>query len=202
MTAVETIGDRVRQFNRRQAANRKETPEACKTAGVYYTPPELVDAIVRGALGRAARQGRKAIRVLDPACGSGAILVGAYDCLLRRTGRRLTLAQRQTILLEGVFGVDIDAEAVEIARLSLLLKMLESTPAATPEGAAVCREKTLAALAANIKCGNALIGPDFYEDTGDCPNFRGAKDVARRFRDAAEKMGLGRRKEEPPRQRR
>lgn len=86
MTAVEAIGDRVRQFNRRQTAKRKETPEACKTAGVYYTPPQLVDSLVRSAVGRAARQGRNAVRVLDPACGSGAILVGAYDFLLKRTG--------------------------------------------------------------------------------------------------------------------
>ncbi len=161
MTAVEAIGERVRQFNRRQAANRKETPEACKTAGVYYTPPELVDFLVRSGLRRAARQRRDAIRVLDPACGSGAILVGAYDFLLKRARRPLTLAQRQTILLEGVFGVDIDAEAVEVAKLSLLLKMLEDTTA-TPKEAAACRRKTLAALSANVKCGNALVGPDFF----------------------------------------
>ena len=172
MTAVEAIGDRVRQFNRRQTAKRKETPEACKTAGVYYTPPQLVDSLVRSAVGRAARQGRNAVRVLDPACGSGAILVGAYDFLLKRARRRLTLVQRQTILLEGVFGVDIDAEAVEIAKLSLLLKMLEDATAATPEEAAVCRRKTLAALAANIKCGNALVAPDFFQGRNEEPSAK------------------------------
>ena len=130
--------------------------------------------IVRSAVGRAARQGRDAIRVLDPACGSGAIFVGAYDFLLQRAGRRLTLAQRQTILLEGVFGVDIDAEAVEVAKLSLLLKMLEDTPTATPKEAAICRRKTLAALAANVKCGNALVGPDFFQGRG-LSHFRPTK---------------------------
>ena len=184
MTAVEAIGERVRQFNRRQAANRRDTPEACKTGGVYYTPPELVDFIVRSAVGRAARRRGDAIRVLDPACGSGAILVGAYNFLLKRAGRRLTLAQRQTILLEGVFGVDIDPEAVEVAKLALLLKMLEDT-AATAGEAAACRRKTLAALAANIKCGNALVGPDFFP----MPGGTGSASVRFRTREPPQNTG-------------
>ena len=87
-------------------------------------------------------------RVLDMACGSGSFLLGAYQCLLdhclkwyiehqpekhkkavyTRSPRRewrLTIAEKKRILTTHIFGVDIDAQAVEVSKLSLLLKVLE-----------------------------------------------------------------------------
>ena len=87
------------------------------------------------------------LRILDPACGSGSFLMGAYQYLLdgtailsgaqsgalaKRAPRsckppRLAAhhAERKRILLANLYGVDIDAQAVEVTKLSLLLKVLE-----------------------------------------------------------------------------
>ena len=61
-------------------------PEVRKAVGVYYTPPYIVDYIVKNTVGRLCasetpKQVEK-LKVLDPACGSGSFLLGAYKCLL------------------------------------------------------------------------------------------------------------------------
>ena len=90
------------------------------------------------------------LKILDPACGSGSFLIGAYDYLLKfylkfytdkkridkalkqgkifiydKNDYHLSIKERQKILLENIYGVDIDEQAVEVTKLSLLLKLLE-----------------------------------------------------------------------------
>lgn len=156
----------------------RPAPAARKAGGVYYTPAHLVEHIVRHTVGKllAERTPEEAsqLKVLDPACGGGAFLLGAYRHLLdwhlaryvedgparhrRRVLRdpagawRLTPGERRRILLDNIFGVDIDPEAVEVTRLSLMLLMLEGSP---HDG------RPLPDLAGNVRCGNALVGPDF-----------------------------------------
>ncbi len=78
---------------------------------------------------------------------------------------RLTTAERKRILLNNIYGVDIDPQAVEVTKLSLLLKVLEGENAETlGKNIKLFHERALPDLADNIKCGNSLIGPDFYED--------------------------------------
>jgi hypothetical protein len=124
-------------------------------------------------------------RVLDMACGSGSFLLGAYQCLLdhclkwyaehrpqshkkavymdRRTGWRLTVDEKKRILTTHIFGVDIDPQAVEVSKLSLLLKVLEGeTSQSLQMGLLTFKDRALPNLAANIKCGNSLIGPDYF----------------------------------------
>ncbi|MBI2928480.1 MAG: Eco57I restriction-modification methylase domain-containing protein [Verrucomicrobia bacterium] len=129
------------------------------------------------------------LRILDPACGSGSFLIGAYQYLLdwhlqfylandharwakggqpaliqTTKGWRLTIAERKRILLNNLFGVDIDSQAVEVTKLSLLLKVLEGETQQTIEPLfRLFHERALPDLGGNIKCGNSLIGPDFYE---------------------------------------
>ena len=77
---------------------------------------------------------------------------------------RLTTAERQRILLNGIHGVDIDSQAVEVTKLSLLLKVLEGeTQQQLQRDFLSERQRILPDLDNNIKCGNSLIGPDFYE---------------------------------------
>jgi REP element-mobilizing transposase RayT len=129
------------------------------------------------------------IRVLDMACGSGSFLLGAYQYLLDwylnaytasepeqwAKGRepqlvqvchgewRLTTAERKRILLDHIYGVDIDPQAVEETKLSLLLKVLEGENRATVvKQLSMFHQRALPDLGQNIKCGNSLIGPDFY----------------------------------------
>jgi len=168
----------------------EDKPEVKKAGGVYYTPTYIVDYIVKNTVGRLLEgltpKQAAALRILDPACGSGSFLIGAYQCLLDwylktyseqpekhrkelirgRTGEwQLSTAEKKRILLANIYGVDIDAQAVETTKLSLLLKVLEGETSATIESQlSFLRERALPDLAANIKCGNSLIGPDFYDE--------------------------------------
>ncbi len=171
-------------------AKVEEKPEVKKAGGVYYTPSYIVDYIVQNTVGRLleGKTPKEAARltVLDPACGSGSFLVGAYRRLLewhlkqyeedgpeKHTKEvfqaaggawRLTTAEKKRILLNNIYGVDIDPQAVEVTKLSLLLVVLEGESQETIETQRKrYNERALPDLAGNIKCGNSLIGPDFYE---------------------------------------
>jgi len=132
------------------------------------------------------RNGKQPLRILDMACGSGSFLLGAYKCLLDHAAKwyaehnpkryksavyrdtrsgdwRLTITEKKRILTSHIFGVDIDAQAVEVSKLSLLLKVLEGESAETVgESRRLFHERALPNLSDNIKCGNSLIGPDFF----------------------------------------
>ncbi|MFO7675021.1 MAG: Eco57I restriction-modification methylase domain-containing protein [bacterium] len=126
------------------------------------------------------------LRILDPACGSGSFLLGAYQYLLDwhrdqyvKAGPekhrkelyegpggewRLTTQEKKRILLNNIYGVDIDAQAVEVTKLSLLLKVLEGESDQTISlQQKMFRERALPDLSSNIKCGNSLIGSDFWQ---------------------------------------
>jgi len=219
-------------------------PEVRKAGGVYYTPTYIVEYIVDNTVGRLLEgetpTAVSSLRILDPACGSGSFLIGAYQRLLdwhlgwyadhlvplleagapetskdvrallpdsctaaasagagtggagdgRRRGRgrprksspatraagqfpivqvqggewRLTTAERKRILLNNIYGVDIDLAAVEVTKLSLQLKVLEGENRETiSRQLTLFNERALPDLGENIKCGNSLIGPDFYD---------------------------------------
>ncbi|MBN1955820.1 MAG: N-6 DNA methylase [Anaerolineae bacterium] len=174
-------------------AKVEEKPEVRKAGGVYYTPAYIVDYIVARTVGRLVA-GKSpdqvsGLRVLDPACGSGSFLLGAYQHLLdyhlqwyeadgpekHAGGRRpalyrgpggdwrLTTAEKKRILLNNIYGVDIDRQAVEVTKLSLLLQVLEGESDETlGEQLTLWREPALPDLADNVKCGNSLIGPDYF----------------------------------------
>jgi hypothetical protein len=66
--------------------------------------------------------------------------------------------------LANIYGVDIDAQAVETTKLSLLLKVLEGeTQQSLQPVLLTFQERALPDLGDNIKCGNSLIDPEFYE---------------------------------------
>jgi len=170
-------------------AKIEEKPEVRKAGGVYYTPKYIVDYIVENTVGKLIdgkipKQVEK-IKICDPACGSGSFLIGAYQYLLdwhlkyyfdnppKKDGPltpdgNLTTAEKKRILLNNIFGVDIDAQAVEVTKLNLLLKALEGeTQASINHQLSLFHERVLPNLDKNIKCGNSLIGPDFYDDQLD-----------------------------------
>lgn len=174
-------------------ASIEEKPEVKKAGGVFYTPTFVVDYIVKNTVGKlcegkTARQVAK-LKIVDPACGSGSFLIGAYQFLLdwhrdfylaegpekhkkvlfRASGNdwRLTIQERKRILLNNIFGVDIDSQAVEVTKLSLLLKSLEGeSDESVSAQMRLFQERALPDLAQNIKCGNSVIGPEFYRGSG------------------------------------
>ena len=174
-------------------AKIEEKPEVKKAGGVFYTPTYIVDYIVAQTVGKlleTRKPGPKGtashLTILDPACGSGSFLIGAYQYLLdwhleqykqdakkwakgkkatifdNGKGWRLTIDERKRILLNNIYGVDIDPQAVEVTKLSLLLKVLEGETE-TVQQQRLLADRVLPDLNNNIKCGNSLIGPDFYE---------------------------------------
>jgi type I restriction-modification system DNA methylase subunit len=175
-------------------AKVEEKPEVKKAGGVYYTPSYIVDYIVKQTVGNKIEgktpQQISELRFLDPACGSGSFLLGAYQHLLdhhrqwyeehdpvkHAKGKkpavfqgsngswRLTTAEKKRILLNNIYGVDIDRQAVEVTKLSLLLKVLEGeTDETLGQQLSLWRERALPDLVNNIKCGNSLIGPDYFQ---------------------------------------
>ncbi|MFZ2807555.1 MAG: N-6 DNA methylase [Desulfosalsimonadaceae bacterium] len=178
-------------------ARIEEKPEVRKAGGVYYTPTYIVDYIVKNTVGSlledkkpGPRGGASKLKILDPACGSGSFLIGAYQYLmdwhleqylrdgadkwttgktprLYQTGKgdwRLTTDERKRILLNNIYGVDIDPQAVEVTKLSLLLKVLEGeSEESIGKQMVLFQERVLPDLSRNIKCGNSLINPDYYD---------------------------------------
>ena len=84
---------------------------------------------------------------------------------------KLTTTERKRILLNNIHGVDVDSQAVEVTKLSLLLKVLEGeTQQVLQRDFVQERQRILPDLGRNIQCGNSIIGPDFY-DQADLPNI-------------------------------
>ncbi len=169
-------------------ANLDPKPEVRKAGGVYYTPKYIVDYIVQNTIGKLIDGKTPAqiakMRFADIACGSGSFLLGAYDYLLKyiqlwynenpnkapkgsiikREGvLHLSLEEKGRILTDNIYGVDIDQQAVEVSQLSLYLKLLEEeTTASARQYMLDFHRPLLPSLADNIKCGNSLIGPDYF----------------------------------------
>jgi len=199
-------------------------PEVKKAGGVFYTPQYIVEYIVAHTVGELVKDKTPRdvakLRVLDPACGSGSFLIGAFQFLLdwhrdwyianlvpvfidkksvtdpavlallpeptprgkrkltqvelpvykagttgdatrSRSDWRLTTAEKKRILLNTIYGVDIDQAAVEVTKLSLLLKVLEEENEENiDKQLKLFAERALPSLHENIKCGNSLIGTD------------------------------------------
>jgi len=75
---------------------------------------------------------------------------------------RLSTQKRKDILLNSIYGVDIDPQAVEVTKLSLLLKVLEGESQDSLNAQMrFFHQRALPDLGRNIKCGNSLIGDDF-----------------------------------------
>ncbi len=170
-----------------QRVKVEEKPEVKKAGGVYYTPKFIVDYIVKNTVGKiiegkTPKQIEK-IKILDPACGSGSFLLGAYQYLIDYHLRyyrdhpkdaqtlflniytkvnpedfALPLREKANILRNNLFGVDIDAQAVEVTMMSLYLKALEGERGMLPR-----KQHLLPAMGNNIKCGNSLIGYDIVD---------------------------------------
>jgi hypothetical protein len=81
-----------------------------------------------------------------------------------KDGYQLTTAKKKEILLNNIFGVDIDSQAVEVTKLSLLLRVLEGENQETiGSQLMLLQERVLPDLGKNIQCGNSLVGPEYYE---------------------------------------
>lgn len=182
-------------------AQIEEKPEVRKAGGVYYTPQYIVEYIVKNTIGKLIENKTpkeiSKIKIADPACGSGSFLIGAYQFLLNwhkdfytQNGKlskgnkdnpltpngELTTAEKKRILLNNIYGVDLDSNAVEVTKLSLLLKCMEGETKETLDAQTkLFHDRILPTLDNNIKSGNSLIDLDYYDTEIDFGEERKVK---------------------------
>jgi len=118
----------------------------------------VTDPAVLALLPEPTPRGRKKLAQVElPVYKAGT----SGDATRTRSDWRLTTAEKKRILLNNIFGVDIDQQAVEVTKLSLLLKVLEEENEENIEKQIkLFAERALPSLHENIKCGNSLIGTD------------------------------------------
>ncbi|MDT3740145.1 MAG: TaqI-like C-terminal specificity domain-containing protein [Candidatus Kapabacteria bacterium] len=190
------LGDEI-GFDNKGKVEINQKPEVRKAGGVYYTPQYIVEYIVNNTVGKLLEQCKTPedaakLKILDPACGSGSFLLGAFDLLIKwhedyfsanipkmleKSGKnllklayfdksnkiRLTARMKSRILQNNIYGVDLDKQATEVAQMSLYIKVLEGM-ANEGEYVMISHETILPKMENNIKCGNSLIGSDFIND--------------------------------------
>ena len=198
------IGDDGRVFSFAEGAEAQGN--ARKTTGSYYTPDSLVQALLDSALDpvldRVESQAENpveallALRVIDPACGSGHFLLAAARRIASRVARLrgggVAAAKEYRHALRDVarhclYGVDRNPMAVELTKVALWIETIEPG-------------KPLGFLDANIRCGDALLGVFDLDalrqgipDEAYKPLIGDDKETARHFgaRNRAEKAGQG-----------
>lgn len=159
-------------FERVMAADRR------KEAGAFYTPSDLVRRTLEEGLASAVmerlgtswneaaarlngndpkvRDAVAQLRILDPACGSGAFLLGALERLtqLRATAEKPAHTLRRIVLSSQIFGVDLDPMAIRLSELRLWLAVAAGDPPTEPE-----QVEPLPNLDASVRQGDALREP-------------------------------------------
>lgn len=192
-TAYEQFLGKQIRIDKAHRAKIEEKPAVRKAGGVYYTPQYIVEYIIKNSVGKLI-EGKTPkdvakIKIADPSCGSGSFLLGAYQYLLdwhknyyTNNGKlskgnkanpltpdgNLTTAEKKRILINNIFGVDIDVNAVEVTKLSLLLKCLEGeTQASIETQMRLFNDRVLPTLDNNIKSGNSIVDTDYYDEELD-----------------------------------
>ena len=186
-------------------------PEAVDSQGAVNTPKNVTDIIVEQTLATLYEGKRpdevRDIRVADICCGSGNFLLSAFEYITNYNiewlisnekeaaigdGRliivpggdtyRLSYALRRDILLRNIWGVDIDPLAVEVAKFSLFLKLLENTSMEEIDayimGTTGC---VLPNMDNNIRNGNSLVGTAYAQFDPDVYNRENGLEQIRMF---------------------
>lgn len=95
-----------------------------KSKGIFYTRTFVVDFMLSHSIYPKIEKNNQ-VTVLDPACGSGAFLVQAFKKILdSQKDKKLSIDEKANILKKQIFGVDIDASALQITAFSLYLTLL------------------------------------------------------------------------------
>jgi len=171
----------------------EEKPEVRKAGGVYYTPRYIVDYIVRETVGKAIdgkspKQIEK-IRILDPACGSGSFLIGAFQYLidyhvkwyLAHPEQEVRHAHPSLDFMREVHTDPDGAKRLSVYRKAKILRNNLFGVDIDPQAVEITmmslylkalegeksqlppKQHILPELNYNIMCGNSLIGPDIYD---------------------------------------
>ena len=156
-----------------------------KSAGVATTPETIVRRVIDSTitpefLSNLNNDQLLKLRIVDPACGSGVFLIGVYETIAKQYIKNivdgkspsdnnvipkgysyiLSLEGKKTIINNCLFGVDINQEAVEVAKLSLSLKIVDGYEPGELQTAGLMGSLILNGIGSNVKCGNSLVSHD------------------------------------------
>ena len=156
-----------------------------KSNGAVTTPEHLVNRVINCTLSSPSFEHLTIpqilnLKIVDIACGSGVFIVGTYDYLIKMIEQRIisgeivddsfavTLDGKVTLTIEGrkavishcLYGVDINPEAVEVAKMSLSLKLIDNYSPKDFGTVGILGSQILKGIGANIRCGNSLVGED------------------------------------------
>ncbi len=159
-----------------------------KSNGAVTTPFALVNQVIESTMPQTEIQRLPLddildLRIIDIACGSGVFLIGTYDFLVNVIEQKiafgdnipqsyfviidgkakLTVEGRKAIINNCIYGVDINPEAVEVAKLSLSLKLVDDYAPKDFGSVGLLGSQILKGIGSNIKCGNSLVGSDIEE---------------------------------------
>lgn len=168
-----------------------EEPEVAASNGVVPTPKLLAKNIIKETLDPLFKDKSylqiQQLKTADICCGSGTFLISIYDYFLEHIilcfieeekedacpeliyrnfdgSYSLSLRAKHKILTDNIFGVDINPYAVEVAKFSLLLKLLENENGASVNDFIIkYNSGILPNLDSNIKCGNSLIDDTYFK---------------------------------------
>jgi hypothetical protein len=118
---------------------------------------------------------RTGIRILDPACGAGIFLLTSYRVLARCTSMHPVLPEHtgelmQDLVCQSVYGIDIDPDSVSAARFIMLLSFIEECLLSGRRCiSSDCVRQICECLKSTIRCGNALIGRDYFSGRQEHP---------------------------------
>lgn len=185
--SIEILGQIFEQYLAKRIINNNTNlslvvkPEIQKAGGIYYTPEYIVDKILDNTLNnfllhKTPSNNFNIAKILDMSCGSGIFLIKSYKRIIdffennpaklnsssffqNSLGvTRLTMASKKQLLEKNIFGIDIDSQAVEIAKMSLYFTMLDNyNEDKSPR-------PILPSLKNNIICGNSVVDLSFFED--------------------------------------
>ena len=158
-----------------------------KSNGAVTTPEYLVNQVIRStfsdSINKLTIPQILQLKIADIACGSGVFIVGAYEFIIHQIERRiiegeifdenlyilqdrnvnLTIEGRKAIINNCLYGVDINPEAVEVAKMALSLKLIDNYAPKDFGAVGILGSQILNGIGANIRCGNSLVSPDIEE---------------------------------------
>lgn len=154
-----------------------------KSNGAVTTPVSLVNRVLNCTLTSPVIESLTIpqilqLKIVDIACGSGVFIVGAYDCLVKLIEKRLSLGEevdddfaillngkhiltiegRKAIISNCLYGVDINPEAVKVAKMALSLKLIDNYAPKDFGKVGILSSQILKGIGKNIRCGNSLVG--------------------------------------------
>lgn len=176
--------------------------EYAKSKGAVSTPQYMVREVIKRTIPReqiiaAGISNLFSKKILDIACGSGVFIIEAYDYIedifielygiskdpsftqyfsFEEGLTVINLSGKRALIENCIYGVDIDPEAVEVARMSLCLKVIDNSD--HPElykSVGLFGQYILNSVGSNIHCGNSLVEsdifdafPNFFENQDEC----------------------------------